>query len=260
MKRKIACVQMDIAYGQPDENCRRASNEIRMAADLNPDIIILPELWTTGYDLKRLDLIADQNGAETEAFLCRHAAAFQTSIIGGSIARKTNEGIYNTMIIADKDGRIVKSYDKLHLFRLMQEDHYLKAGSGHGDFTLDGLACAGFICYDIRFPEWLRKHSAAGAEVLFVTAEWPKERIAHWKAMLVSRAIENQAYIAAVNRCGSDPEHEYGGCSMIISPAGEILAEAGGTEEILTVEIDTDLVRSIREQIPVLTDRRPGFY
>lgn len=260
MIRKIACIQMDIAYGQPDENYRQASEKIRQAAELKPDIIILPELWTTGYDLKNLDNTADQGGAKTEEFLCRQAAALQTSIVGGSIARKENEGVYNTMFIADKSGHIIKSYDKLHLFGLMQEDHYLKAGSGNGHFTLDGLACAGFICYDIRFPEWLRKHSAEGAEVLFVAAEWPKERIAQWKAMLISRAIENQAYIAAVNRCGSDPEHEFGGCSMVISPSGEILAEAGGLEELLVCEIDTDPVRSIRKQIPVLTDRRPSFY
>jgi len=260
MKWKIACIQMDVVFGNPEENYRRTRNQILKAAASKPDIVVLPELWTTGYDLTRLDELADKEADRTIRFLQECALAHSIHIVGGSVARSTPEGIFNTLIIVSSKGKVVKQYDKLHLFQLMNEHHFLQPGKSDGAFLLDGQQCAGFICYDIRFPEWLRVHSAGGAGVLFIAAEWPEPRISHWRALLISRAIENQAYIVAVNRVGSDPANKFGGHSLVINPWGEIIAEAGDQEETLQATINLDLIDNVRKQIPVFQDRRPEFY
>ncbi|SFC76956.1 Predicted amidohydrolase [Bacillus sp. OV322] len=260
MKWKIACIQMDISFGSPAQNYAKAEELIRKAAEESPDIAVLPELWTTGYDLGRLDEIADEEAAETVAFLQNCAKKYRIHLVGGSVAKKTAEGITNTLIVISKHGELIKEYDKLHLFRLMDEHHYLQPGKEDGLFSLEGMLCAGFICYDIRFPEWIRAHALKGAQALFVSAEWPKPRLSHWRALLISRAIENQAYVIAVNRSGSDPKNLFAGHSMIIDPWGEIVAEAAEEEAIITGTIDFANTEHVRKQIPVFSDRRPEFY
>ncbi|MBM7659652.1 putative amidohydrolase [Bacillus mesophilus] len=260
MNLKVSCIQFDITFGNPEQNFKRMREKIEKAALEQPDIIVLPELWTTGYDLTRLDEIADHEGKETLSFLSQIAKENNVHIVGGSIAKSTDEGVYNTMYIISKDGSLVTEYSKLHLFKLMDEHHYLQAGSSEGLFKLDDINCAGFICYDIRFPEWIRKHTSSGAEVLFVVAEWPAPRLNHWRSLLISRAIENQCYVVACNRAGNDPKNEFAGHSMIIDPWGEIIAEATEVESILSGEISTDKVQSVRKQIPIFLDRRPEFY
>ncbi|WP_409291958.1 carbon-nitrogen family hydrolase [Peribacillus sp. SCS-37] len=260
MKWKIACIQMDIAFGNPEENYKKAELLLAEAAKSRPDAVVLPELWTTGYDLTRLDSIADDRAETTLSFLKNCALKHGFHIIGGSVAKRTEDGVYNTLLVVDKNGREIKQYSKLHLFQLMDEHHYLKPGSSDGHFVLDDTSCAGFICYDIRFPEWMRTHAADGAEILFVAAEWPAPRIQHWKSLLISRAIENQAYVVAVNRSGSDPKNAFGGCSLIIDPWGEILGEGGQGEQILSAELDLARVQEVRGMIPVFQDRRTDFY
>jgi predicted amidohydrolase len=164
------------------------------------------------------------------------------------------------MYIFDRKGREVSQYSKLHLFKLMDEHLYLEAGTAKNLFTLEQSLCAGVICYDIRFPEWIRVHTSSGAEVLFVVAQWPAPRLAHWKALLISRAIENQCYVIACNRVGQDPNNTFAGHSLVIDPWGEIIAEAGDSEELLSADVNLELVKEIRKQIPVFTDRRTEFY
>lgn len=260
MNWKIACIQMDIAFGQPEVNYQVAEQLIDKASRSNPDIIVLPELWTTGYDLTRLNELADLEAHKTISFLQTLAKKYHVHLVGGSIAKKTSNGIYNTMLMINNKGEFVKDYDKLHLFQLMDEHHYLKPGEKNGLFTFDNQLCASFICYDIRFPEWLRVHSSKGAEVLFISAEWPKPRLNHWRALIISRAIENQAYVIAVNRTGSDPNNVFAGHSLIVDPWGEIISEAGEDVEVLTGTIDFTKVSEVRSKIPVFADRRPEFY
>ncbi|WP_059173744.1 carbon-nitrogen family hydrolase [Bacillus sp. FJAT-27445] len=260
MKMKIAILQMDIAYGNPAENYSIAENLIQEAADTNPDLIVLPELWTTGYDLDRLDEIADDHALESIAFLEKKAVENHVNLIGGSVANRTGDGVENTFLVVSKDGSLVHKYSKLHLFQLMDEHHFFKPGTGTANFELEGHGFAGFVCYDIRFPEWLRKHASKGAEAIIVVAEWPKLRLAHWRALLIARAIENQCYVIACNRAGSDPKNVFAGHSMVIDPWGEVIAEAGEGEEILSAEIDFEKVKEVRGIIPVFDDRRPEHY
>lgn len=260
MKWKIACIQMDIKYGNPDKNYAEARKWIQKAAEANCDIAILPELWTTGYDLTRLFEIGDENAKESVRFLQNAAKEFQIHLVGGSVAKKTAEGIFNTMLIVDCEGQLVKEYDKLHLFKLMDEHLYLQGGKRDGLFQLENETFGTVICYDIRFPEWIRKLALNGAKAIFVSAEWPNPRLHHWKTLLTARAIENQCYVIACNRVGRDPNNHFFGHSLIIDPWGEIIAEGTENEQLITGEIDLETVSKVRNTIPVFADRLPEFY
>jgi omega-amidase len=257
---RIALIQLDIAFGNPGANYAVAEDKIHKAAAGNPDCIILPELWTTGYDLTRLEDIADPGGNTVKEFISSLSKHYKTNIIAGSVASSGPPGITNSMFMFNRQGELIGEYSKLHLFRLMDEHLYLQPGETKGLFELDGSLCAGLICYDIRFPEWVRAHTAQGAEVLFVSAEWPLARLSHWRALLISRAIENQCYVVACNRAGKDPANTFAGHSMIIDPWGDILCEASESEQILTGTIDLQKVQEVRAQIPIFADRRPHMY
>ncbi|MBM7649578.1 putative amidohydrolase [Bacillus ectoiniformans] len=260
MLLKTACIQMDIAFGQPEQNYKKVKDWFKKAADQGCQLAVLPELWTTGYDLTRLDEIADDNAEEAIQFLKEQAKLHNMHLVAGSVANRKEAGVENTLIVIDNKGNLVKTYSKLHLFRLMEEEKFLQAGAEDGLFTLEDETMAGFICYDIRFPEWMRKHVLNGAKVLFVPAEWPLARVDHWRTLLLARAIENQSYVVACNRSGSDPNNVFAGHSIIIDPWGEIIAEAGEGEELLIGDIDLSKVEEIRERIPVFEDRRIQFY
>jgi omega-amidase len=260
MTLKIACLQLDIAFGNPHENEQRVEREMEKIIKERPDVIVLPELWTTGYDLTRLDKIADENGERAKTFMTKLAKSYRVHLVAGSVAKKTAKGVTNTMYVVDRNGTVVNEYSKLHLFQLMDEHLYLQSGEDTGLFTLENTLCAGVICYDIRFPEWIRVHAAQGAEVLFVVAQWPLPRLAHWRTLLVARAIENQCYVVACNRAGSDPNNVFAGHSMIIDPWGEIIAEAGEEPCALTAQIDLQKVQEVRARIPIFADRRPEYY
>lgn len=257
---KYALIQYDIIFGDPEANYKKVKKMIHQAMSEKPDVIVLPELWTTGYDLTRIKEISDQDAKETEYFLSHLAKSYHVNIIGGSIAKKTGENVTNTMLNFNRKGELIHDYSKVHLFRLMDEEKYLVEGHNYGHFELEGVPSASLICYDIRFPEWVRHHAIHGAEVLYVVAEWPKQRLDHWRALLISRAIENQAFVVACNRVGADPKNEFAGHSMIISPWGEIIAEADGSEQILYGDVSIDEVKKVRNTIPVFEDRRPELY
>ena len=257
---KIACLQIDIDYGQPESNMLHVEKEINISMEHSPDVIILPELWTTGYDLTRLEAIADSEGKQTKQFLSNLARKYQVNIIGGSIAKKTEMGITNTMYSFNRQGQCISEYSKVHLFKLMDEHLYLQAGNTQGHLTIDHIPCAGFICYDIRFPEWIRKHTTKGAKIIFVVAEWPLPRLDHWRALLKSRAVENQCYVVACNRAGRDPNNQFAGHSIIIDPWGETVVEANETASSITASLDLDKVDEVRKQIPIFNDRRPELY
>ncbi|KXZ12743.1 carbon-nitrogen family hydrolase [Bacillus nakamurai] len=259
MKWTVSCLQFDISYGNPSENIKKAESFIERESR-HADVLVLPELWTTGYDLTRLDKLADENGEASKQWLRQTAKTYNVHLVAGSVAVKEGDNVYNTMYIADNSGQIKKQYQKAHLFQLMDEHLYLSAGSSDGFFELDGVKCAGLICYDIRFPEWVRKHTAQGANVLFISAEWPLPRLDHWKSLLVARAIENQCFVAACNCTGSNPDNEFAGHSLIIDPWGRILAEGGQTEGAVRAEIDVSESTAVRSTIPVFHDLRSDLY
>jgi omega-amidase len=257
---KIGLIQLDVAFGNVNTNIMRAEQLIQEAIQENPDVLVLPELWTTGYDLTRLDTLADADGAETKKLLSKWATTYNVNIVGGSIAKKNAKGITNTLYTFSKDGTCAGEYSKAHLFQLMNEHLYLQAGNEQGLFTLHNVPCASVICYDIRFPEWIRTHTVNGATVLFIVAEWPLPRLAHWRALLISRAIENQCYVVACNRAGSDPNNVFAGHSMAIDPWGEVIVEGNEQEGIFYATLDLTKIDDVRKGIPVFSDRRSELY
>ncbi|RNA67777.1 carbon-nitrogen family hydrolase [Alteribacter keqinensis] len=262
MKVNTALLQIDIAFGDPKANRTKVERYFHEAMKQKTDVVVLPELWTTGYDLGRLDEIADRGAEETVGFISALAKEYSVNVVGGSVAKQTANGdVTNTMLVINREGELVKEYSKAHLFRLMSEEKFLKEGNEDGNFELDGEPCAGVICYDIRFPEWIRTHMLQGSKTLYVVAEWPKPRVDHWRALLISRAIENQCYVVACNRVGSDPNNEFGGHSIIIDPWGKVVAEADDRQElVLRGEIDTSEVDTIRDRMTIYEDRRPELY
>ncbi|WP_243291725.1 carbon-nitrogen family hydrolase [Bacillus sp. FJAT-47783] len=258
---RISCLQSDVFFGQPEKNIAHYEHLLEKAVIKDkPSVVLLPELWTTGYDLKNLDSIADDEGQIARTVLSKWAKQYGVHIIGGSIAKATKKGVYNTTYVVHKDGIVIHEYSKLHLFQLMDEHLYLTPGEGNGLFSLEGEMCASFICYDLRFPEWIRTHTANGAKVIFFVAEWPLARTHHWRSLLIARAIENQCYVVSCNRTGSDPNNVFAGHSMIIDPWGDIIQEGSEQEEIVTGDIDIQKVDEVRKQIPIFSDRKPNFY
>jgi omega-amidase len=257
---RIGLLQMDIAHGEPDVNFQRAEQQMAQIAMQNPDVVVLPEMWNTGYDLPRIQEIADPGGERTRRLMSGLAKQYGIHIVAGSVAAKQDGGVYNTTYVFDRSGSLVSEYRKIHLFGLMQEDRYLGKGNASHTFLLDGRRMTSIICYDLRFPELLRKNVLQGAAVAFIPAEWPDPRLSHWRHLLIARAIENQMFVAGCNRVGMGGNEQFFGHSMVVDPWGKVLFEAGRKETLQTVEIDLSLVQDVRNRIPVLRDRRPELY
>ncbi|WP_206109169.1 carbon-nitrogen family hydrolase [Paenibacillus sp. HB172176] len=259
---RIALLQMDVEAGFPERNFAKLEQLLEKAvqSEPKPDVLMFPEMWNTGYALTQIEELADEQGRRTIAFLSRFAEEHEVYIIGGSIAEKREDGVYNTIYAFDRRGGKIGEYSKIHLFRLMEEEKYLQAGGKPGELKLEGEQAGMMICYDIRFPELSRKLALQGAKLLFVPAEWPNPRLHHWRTLLTARAIENQMYVIACNRMGQSGETSFFGHSLVIDPWGEIVAEAGEEETILYADIDLSLVDQVRTRIPVFEDRRPSLY
>lgn len=256
---RVALVQMDIQLGDPTANRRRVEQLVREAAR-DADLVLLPEMWTTGYVLPELaGNLADRDGEPTGTLLSQLARECGVYLYG-SVADQQGEKVYNHASVYGPDGTRLAVYDKIHLVPMMAEDRYLAPGRRLGLAGLNGVTAGLAICYDLRFPELFRSLALSGAELFLVTAEWPAARISHWRTLLTARAIENQAFVAACNRVGQDRENRFSGHSMIIDPWGSILAEGGEGEEILRADLDLSQVAKIRRQIPVFRDRRPDLY
>ncbi|EKN70358.1 hypothetical protein BABA_05601 [Neobacillus bataviensis LMG 21833] len=260
---KISIYQMEITPGKPAENQQKVKAWVeKEVKHSKPDIIVLPEMWTTSYTLEEIHHYADDHGKTIIPFLQDTAKTFEINIIGGSFANKMDEKVYNTAVVINRKGEVVYQYSKVHLVPMLNEPQYLTAGQKVPEiFELEGVKMGLIICYDLRFTEIIRPLALEGAEVLFVVAEWPTPRLNHWKNIQITRAIENQMFVVSCNNVGSYQNVTYGGCSMVVNPWGDTLLE-GSTdeEETLSVSIDVEETKTAREQVPVFTSRVPHLY
>lgn len=259
-KLKIAIAQIDVAFGQPAKNFQTIATYVKQAATQGADIVAFPEMWNTGYALTQLDQLADADGAETRSLLSRLAKENHIYIFGGSVSTERQGKFYNTTYVFDAQGRLLSDYDKVHLFGLMHEGDHMMAGSKASHFSVNGVPATNVICYDIRFPEWLRKLSATGSQLIFVPAEWPTVRIPQWQRLLAARAIENQSFVVAINRVGSDPDNTFGGHSTVLDPLGNEILTLDDQPQLQVATIDLDMIADIRGEIPVFEDRRVDLY
>lgn len=257
---KIAICQLDILQGNLAENRMAALNLLEDAARSGADVAVLPEMWTSGYDFSRLTSHVEELDGTSAKLLAESAARLQMTVVGGSLPTRHPQGAQNTSLVFNASGQMIHRYSKVHLIGLMQEDQYLQSGSEAAVFHLGNTPAGVIICYDLRFPELTRKLALQGAQLLFVPAEWPIQRIDHWRTLLIARAIENQMYIVAANCTGHNEQDEFPGHSMVISPWGEVLLETGVEAGVYTAEFDLAAVAEVRAKMPVLKDRRPDIY
>ena len=259
-KLSISLGQMQIKLARVEDNLATAERMIGEAAAADADLIVLPELWSTGYDLENAADYADELGAGMFAHLSDTARSHSIAVFG-SVLERRGEQIMNCAAYYDANGSLGAVYRKIHLFRLFDEHKWLGEGEAPATLAFPWGAAGLSICYDLRFPELFRRYAVAqGAKLMLLCAEWPLSRVEHWRTLLVARAIENQCFVVATNSCGDTGGTVFGGHSMIIDPWGKVVLEAEGSECLLTAEIDLDEVDRVRQQIPVFEDRRPDAY
>ncbi|HLR69325.1 carbon-nitrogen family hydrolase [Virgibacillus alimentarius] len=260
---KYAVYQMDIIAGNPKKNREKVNNWAKETmANEKPDVLVLPEMWTTAFTLPELDEFADVNGEPTTSFLQELAKKHHVHIIGGSIANKKDGKFYNTSVVVDRKGSIVYTYDKIHLVPMLHEHKYLTGGTEKvRTFELEGVKMGVIICYDLRFPELARKLALEGVQVLHIVAEWPAPRKDHWRHLQLARAIENQMFVVSCNRVGSYDGEDFAGTSMIIDPWGTPLEIGSDSkEETLSTTLSLDIVPKIRKDVPIFSSRVPELY
>ena len=256
---KAALAQTNIIWENKAENMKTASKMIAEAARENCDFIVFPEVSLTGFTMN-IDILAeDENNSPTLEFFKEEAEKNKIYITFGMALRKADGKVYNEAVTLNDNGEIISNYSKIHPFSHGVEAKFFSGGNKIEWFDLKGITVSPFVCYDVRFPEVFQIASVK-SRLIFVIACWPDVRTFQWDAIVRARAIENQAFVVAVNRTGDEMKYTYGGHSQIISPRGEILTELQSEEALITAEFDITEADIYRREFNLKADRRPDFY
>lgn len=262
----FALLQMNIVYNDPAANHKHMAElfEKAMAQSPRPDVVVLPEDWPTAFSdtmYHQMDQCSEPEMGPSVSLCCDLAKKHGVWVVAGSIGTRHNDGkLRNTTFLIDRSGAIVGDYSKMHLYSDMDEDAQLLHGDKKEVYDTELGRIGMMICYDIRFCELSRTYALKGADVLVVTSNFPNPRVNHWKTLLTARAIENQMFVVACNRVGPSPMGTYCGHSLIIDPWGDIIAEGGDGEEIVTGAIDYKKTWEVRDLIHMFRDRQPELY
>lgn len=261
---KTLIVQMQSVLGDKDANLEKVNKLLSGNKDFCPDIIILPELFATGWFCDIYSQVAeDINNSKIIRFLQEKARQFNSNIIGGSFVRRDASGkIKNTCPIFDRQGNLIAKYDKMHLYSYLGDTENLNSVRGETpviaktDIGNIGIS----ICYDIRFPEIYRCYAYGGADILVNVAAWPLSRKVHYETLARARAIENQSYMIAVSQTGEIQNGIYNlGNSAVYSPLGEKIASLDYQEAVLKAEFDLNEMKKLRETVKTLSDRHQEY-
>ncbi|MGW8062211.1 carbon-nitrogen family hydrolase [Streptomyces ziwulingensis] len=240
---------------------RRAASLVREQAGA-ADLVVLPELWTTGaFAFASFDAEAEPLDGPTYEVMAEAASEAGVWLHAGSVPERAADGqLYNTSLVLSPSGELAAAYRKIHRFGFDRGEAVLMgAGSELVTVRLPETTAGVATCYDLRFPELFRGLVDAGAETLVVPAGWPERRRSHWTLLARARAVENQAFVLACGTAGTHAGVPQAGHSIVVDPWGEVLAEAGAGEEVLTVEFDPAKAARTREQFPALKDRMLGL-
>lgn len=248
---KIALVQIPIG-----ENIRRnlnlAEDLCSDAAEDGAEVVVFPELFSTGFPPDRAAAAAPVWGPETRRVLEKMALKYHITIIAGCGDPFKTGKFFNSALVFSDAGHCITTYHKMHLFSYGHEDRYVIPGTEPVIFSVEGYSAGVFICYDLRFPEDFRK-IAPHVSMIFVIANWPEERREHWMCLLKARAIENQCWIIGVNRTGTDSSGlKYSGDSMVVDPLGKVLYHMNAEECVKIVTVDPEESLSVRKVYPFL--------
>lgn len=260
-------VQLDIAWEDKPANLQKVR---RLLSDAKPKpgtLVVLPEMCLTGFTM---NLARAEDDGESIAEI---AKKYRINLLAGLVRRvpvgatsrsrlpaggrdredaPTSRSAANEAVVFDADGRQAARYAKMHPFAFAGES--VVPGTEPVVVDCGEFRLAPIICYDLRFPEIFRDAVTRGANLFAVIANWPTSRLDHWLTLLKARAIENQAYVVGVNRCGRDPHHDYPGRSQIINPRGEVLADAGETESVMQADLDWPALQDYRAKFPVVRE------
>lgn len=247
---RLLCLQADLHWQDFQAN-RQHMDRLLASAQGQPDVIILPEMFGSGFTMQP-ETVAQEMEGEAVQWM-RDTAGKRNATLMGSLVIREGQHFLNRLVCAEPDGTI-NYYDKRHLFSYAGEHEHYTAGNHHLLITIKGWRIMTLICYDLRFPVWSR--NVWNYDLLVYVANWPVQRIDAWKTLLKARAIENQAYVAGVNRVGTDPNgNVYSGQSVVYDMTGNILHACGESEETPLVVLDNDALTGFRGQFAFLQDR-----
>ncbi len=251
---QIAVVQHEIEWESPEQNFAALRSQIDEAAATGARLIALTETFSWGFSMNTEYVHEPADGPSTR-FLQEEAARTGSWIVGSIPVKEPGANRPNNrMTFAGPDGEL-HVYNKMHPFSYSGEDKSYLAGDAPMTITIDGLRISAFVCFDIRFADdfWALAHDT---DCYLVIANWPATRRNHWTSLLMARAIENQAWVVAANRVGSDPNVEYAGDSRIIDPFGELVAELPDVAGVISADVTAERVSQVRTDFPFLNDRR----
>ncbi|AEW95405.1 MULTISPECIES: carbon-nitrogen family hydrolase [Streptomycetaceae] len=262
---RVSLIQIDVNPDEPGQ-VRRERVAALVRAERGADLVVLPELWPVGaFAFDEFAASAEPLDGPTATAMSAAARDAGVWLHAGSVVERGTDGsgaeaLYNTSLLFAPDGTLRRAYRKIHRFGFDKGEATLMA-AGHEIVTEDlGPATVGLAtCYDLRFPEQFRLLVDAGAELLVVPAGWPARRRAHWSLLARARAVESQAYVLACGTAGTHAGVEQAGYSVIVDPWGEVVAEAGPAEQVLSADLDPARVATTRADFPVLRDRVLGL-
>lgn len=257
---KVEVLQYPIAWEDPTASFALISKELEAAEVAPGSLLVLPEMFATGFSLNVGRVVEDCDGPSA-LFLKKLATTYKSAVMGSFPYRSFGAGhALNRLLTFGPQGDELVSYDKIHPFSYGQEADFYKGGLHLRLFDFEGWRICPTVCYDLRFPELYRRATLeGGAELLVVVANWPAARREHWKALLKARAIENQAVVVGVNRIGADPNAQYAGDSMVIDAKGQVLLDAKDKAGRFTVELERESLLDWRKSFPALRDATSVF-
>ena len=252
---KIYGLQIDSIWENKAPNHAKVSALLDRANPVAGSLVVLGEMFASGFSMN-VAAIHDSDTHETQNFLARTAAERGIFLLGGVVTKDVSGLGRNESVIYSPEGKEIARYCKLQPFTLGGEKANYVAGNDVCLFPWQDFTVASFICYDLRFPEIFRAAAKRGANLITVIASWPDVRVDHWVTLLKARAIENQAYVIGINRCGNDPKLYHSGRSSIFDPSGKLLADAGSEEGWIEAEVSLSSLLDFRKALPFLADIR----
>lgn len=249
----VTLVQFDIMWESHEKNFQ-AIEDLLQSSHGNTDLIILPEMFNTGFSMQPARIAVTMDSEEVEWM--KRLSIQYNAVIAGSMAIAENDRYFNRLLVVYPNGEIC-FYDKRHLFTIAGEQNVYSPGQSQLLLEVFGWKIAFFVCYDLRFPVWSRNNS--GYDLAVYVANWPLSRIQAWDSLLLARAIENQSYVVGVNRVGADPKgNSYPGHSSVIDYKGQILyGPAASEERTIKISLNFDALKSFKQQFPFWQDSDP---
>lgn len=244
---RAICLQFTVRPGEPEANLATVRARLAQAEAAGPALVLLPELWATGFAYSRLPELAGRT-PELLAALAAEAAdrgIFLAGSLPEAVFSEIDTAIYNTFYLVGPAG-VVGQYRKQELFAPLGEAALFRAGDDPQPLFAPWGPTAALVCYDLRFPDLAREQAGLGADLLLVAAQWPLARREQWRTLLRARAIENQLFVVACNSCGRVGDSDFAGSSVVIAPDGAILAEAGPGEEIISAPLEPSRLTEAR--------------